>query len=698
MRLVHRWIFLTIVLGVRSGLGAEDMPMPHWAEAVTPVVKKSLVTIRQGGRTGGEEGVGSGFVVGEDGLIATNLHVIGEGRSITVELPDGTKRTPTGIHAWDRTMDLAIVRVDGGRLPALPLGHAAELNDGEPAIALGAPQGLKDSVVEGIVSAQREIDEFPGVKMLQIAMPIEPGNSGGPVVDSHGHVLGIVTLRSVRTPNLGFAMPVTVLQRLLEKPNPVPMERWQTIGALDPRRWQASSARWSQRAGLLRAEGRGAGFGGRALCLWQQNPPGETYEVETRVKLDDESGAAGLVFAAQDFDRHYGFYPTNGGLRLMRFEGNDVFTWTILQDVQSPFYRPGEWNDLRVRVEPEKIVCYLNGNKVIESDDKELRGGRTGLCKFRETEPEFARFRMAADLSGQERPGGEGESEFFLRQAKTLEENARRLRDLADRAHLRRIERDLGAAVDDGEGRSPDIVRAALEIARLDQPELDVEGYRDRVRQLAEEFAASLGAEKDRMKPREKLDRLNEFFFRQNGFHGARFDYSNQANSHLNEVLDDREGIPISLCVLYMEVGRGAGLRLEGLPRPGQFAVRCVPGDGEGDPIGIDVFDGGKPLADYSVKTLKGASPREIATRMLSNLKNFAIEDRKSGRALRYAELIVALNPEDAHERLSRALLAFQEKRWDQAKADVGWLIERQLPEIDVERLQELQAAIEKQR
>ena len=85
--------------------------------------------------------------------------------------------------------------------------------------------------------------------------------------------------------------------------------------------------------------------------------------------LDDESGAAGLAFESDGGNRHYGFYPSSGSLRLTRFDGPDVFTWNILRQLQSDAYHPGEWNRLRVRVEEKKITCFVNGEKVIELEE-----------------------------------------------------------------------------------------------------------------------------------------------------------------------------------------------------------------------------------------------------------------------------------------------------------------------------------------
>src|SRR5439155_4358705 len=98
---------------------------------------------------------------------------------------------------------------------------------GEAIVVMGNPHGLKHSVVSGVISGTREID---GRTMLQLAVPVEPGNSGGPVIDMQGHVLGVVTMKSAVTQNLGFAVSVADLNTLRQRPNPVAMDRWLTIG------------------------------------------------------------------------------------------------------------------------------------------------------------------------------------------------------------------------------------------------------------------------------------------------------------------------------------------------------------------------------------------------------------------------------------------------------------------------------------
>jgi S1-C subfamily serine protease len=236
------------------------------AESIAKQIRPSLVLISTAGRDGKKKGIGTGFVVSTDGLIVTNFHVIGQGRAFDVEL-SGTKLTVEAVHASNRALDLAVIKVKKHeKLLALKLADK-KLADGANIVAMGNPHGLKNSVVSGVLSGRREID---GRNMLQLAMPIEPGNSGGPVVDMEGNVHGIVTMKSAVNDNLGFAVTVEDLKTLLEHPNTILMSQWQTIGRMDPNRWKTLfAANWQQRGGQIVVDGSGVEFGGRSLCLWK---------------------------------------------------------------------------------------------------------------------------------------------------------------------------------------------------------------------------------------------------------------------------------------------------------------------------------------------------------------------------------------------------------------------------------------------
>src|SRR5436305_14827325 len=119
---------------------ADEKPRPETktVEQIAEQVRKSVVVITVPGRDGKQGGLGTGFVVGE-GLVATNLHVVGEGRAVTVELADGKRHEATALHAFDRNLDLAIVRIDAKGLPALPLADSSAVKAGQQVVAVGNP-------------------------------------------------------------------------------------------------------------------------------------------------------------------------------------------------------------------------------------------------------------------------------------------------------------------------------------------------------------------------------------------------------------------------------------------------------------------------------------------------------------------------------------------------------------------------------
>jgi hypothetical protein len=221
-------------------------------------------------------------------------------------------------------------------------------------------------VSRGVIAAIRELELGDGRPLVQVAIPIEPGSSGSPTLDLDGKVVAILAIKSGGA--MGFGIPVNKLKDMLQNQTPIPIKKWLTIGALNELEWKSILAgTWKQRAGVITASGLGSGFGGRMLCLSEQTPPKLPYELEVEVRLSDEGGAAGLVFNSDGENKHYGFYPTNGSLRLTCFEGKTVYSWRILNTVVSSAYRPEQWNRLRVKIEKGgKITCYINGKSVIQ--------------------------------------------------------------------------------------------------------------------------------------------------------------------------------------------------------------------------------------------------------------------------------------------------------------------------------------------
>ena len=226
----------------------------HDFQVLANQVKPSVVVIESVDRTGREGGRGTGFVVGSDGLIATNFHVIGEHRHFSVRFADGTSYKPTSIVAVDRARDLAIFKIDAQNLPVLPLGNSGELASGETILSIGNPLGYSFSVSRGVVAAIREIEFGDGKPMVQVAVPIEPGSSGSPVINLDGKVIAILSIKSGGA--MGFGVPVDALKNLLgERSNPTPIQKWLTIGTLDKLQWKVMmGGSWKQRAGEIRVQ------------------------------------------------------------------------------------------------------------------------------------------------------------------------------------------------------------------------------------------------------------------------------------------------------------------------------------------------------------------------------------------------------------------------------------------------------------
>lgn len=697
---------------------------------LTAAARPSIVTVTQIGRGGEQEALGTGFVVSKDGLIATNMHVIGNSRRIQVQLHDGSLHDVTEIHATDSSLDLAVVKIDKHDLKPLALGDSDKIKQGQAIMVIGNPQGLKFSVVEGVVSAMREVED---TTMIQIAIPIEEGNSGGPLIDMEGNVQGIITLKSAVTNNLGFAHPVNELKLLLEKPNPVPMSRWLTIGRLDSKTWEPlMGARWTQHMGVIHAEELGEGFGGRALCLNRQNTPASPFEASVQVKLSDEAGAAGLTFCADGNDRHYGFYPSAGKLRLTRFNGPDIFSWTILADLPCTAYRQGDWNTLRVRVDADKIQCFVNEELVIEQQDSVLRDSRIGLCKFRQTKADFKNFRVGSSLTQakiSEQLAAELEAELnhFLekpseksaamqkliaepvaarhlleQRAKTLDEQAAALRKLQHEVHRQTVTQELVQLLH-GTEKNTDLLKAALLVAKHDNPDLEVEAYLQSVNCMAEELKndpAILSKS-----PVKAAERLVTYLFSENGFHGSRSDAMDEfSNSYLNEVLDDREGIPITLSIVYLDLARRLGLNaLYGVSLPGRFMVayKDKPSGGTEATTFIDLYAGGKFLSSEDVEhfitqsigrevekeQLQPATTQAIILRLLNNLTSFS---KRPEQTLPYFDLILAIDPGASGDRLNRAFMRMKVGNNSGAKEDLGKLLEAPPPFLDMQKIDAL--------
>jgi hypothetical protein len=203
-RVVARLVAILLLAGSAAALGAEDI-----GRLITRALP-SLVVIADG-----DAAQGSGFAISADGRIATSLHVIAGMARPRVTLASGETFDDIAVLAFDPLRDLAVLKVAASGLRPLPLGESRRLAVGQRVLALGAPQALSGTATAGILSAIRPHPRLPGATRLQTDAAVNPGSSGGPLLDARGRVIGVVASRIREAQNLNFAVPVDDLRALL---------------------------------------------------------------------------------------------------------------------------------------------------------------------------------------------------------------------------------------------------------------------------------------------------------------------------------------------------------------------------------------------------------------------------------------------------------------------------------------------------
>jgi regulator of sirC expression with transglutaminase-like and TPR domain len=211
------------------------------------------------------------------------------------------------------------------------------------------------------------------------------------------------------------------------------------------------------------------------------------------------------------------------------------------------------------------------------------------------------------------------------------------------------------------------LAEAALLIASEEYPHLDVPRYLKHLDDMGLALRARLA---DEPRPERAVMALNRYLFQEEGFRGNVEEYYDPKNSYLNDVIDRRIGIPITLSTVYMEVARRAGVHVEGVGLPGHFIVRVVLG---GHGLLVDPFHGGVLLTEadcqerldrifagrvkVASEMLAACDRREILGRMLRNLKALFMRREDYPRALRAADLLLCVHPDSAEDLRDRGIL-----------------------------------------
>lgn len=254
------------------------------------------------------------------------------------------------------------------------------------------------------------------------------------------------------------------------------------------------------------------------------------------------------------------------------------------------------------------------------------------------------------------------------------------------------------------------LAEACLLIAQDAYPGLDVPKYLGEIERMAARLRGRLppGADAE-----EKVIALNQFLFDDLGFSGNVDDYYDPRNSYLHEVIERRRGIPISLSILYMEIGRKIGLPLEGVSFPGHFLVRLAL---RGNTLILDPFSGGEPLSEHDLRKLlrrviagsgraglrsagdvaaelpldqflEPAGHRQVLARMLRNLKNIYREKDEPQRLLEVINRMLVVTPEAYVELRDRGLVYQKLEAFRAALKDLNDYLEREPEALDADEI-----------
>ncbi len=178
-------------------------------------IRPSVVTVLAGSSADGRRSQGSGVVVRSDGVVATAWHLIGGATSVLVQTVDGRQLPAEGLLAWDREQDWALVKVAAKGMSASPLARGRGVERGERVLVVSSPLGLEQTICDGLASGVRRVRA--GGRVLQIAAPLSPGSSGGPVYNQKGEVVGILSSQLEGAQGVAFATPIDWMRVALPK-------------------------------------------------------------------------------------------------------------------------------------------------------------------------------------------------------------------------------------------------------------------------------------------------------------------------------------------------------------------------------------------------------------------------------------------------------------------------------------------------
>ena len=242
------------------------------------------------------------------------------------------------------------------------------------------------------------------------------------------------------------------------------------------------------------------------------------------------------------------------------------------------------------------------------------------------------------------------------------------------------------------------LAEAALQIALDEYPELDISHYKN----LLKGWSDLMNAKFSRKRARNQLEEINEWFFNEMNFTGNIENYYDPRNSFLNDVIDRRTGIPITLSVIYLEMAWASGLAAAGIGFPGHFLVRVID---DANPIYIDPFHKGNIMTaeecaeflneitegelEFDQKFLSAVNKKEIIVRMLRNLKRVYLEMSNYSKLIKILDHLVVITAGEAEEIRDRGIIYYQMKAFKNALHDFETFLSMSPDSEDAEVIQQ---------
>lgn len=219
LRLTFTTAALLSLVAFPSFSADKKKPKPLTASEIFKRSVPAIVAIDCLGENGTKIGTASGFLVAENGKIFTNLHVIAACQNLAVRLSNGDTYDSASVIAVDARKDLALIRIKAVSLPVLPMADSNEIEVGQVVYSIGNPKGLQNTLQQGLVGG---FQQGNGYRLVQVSASLNPGNSGGPILDDQGRVIAVAAMKVNGAENLGFAIPINYAKGYLDTSTDTP--------------------------------------------------------------------------------------------------------------------------------------------------------------------------------------------------------------------------------------------------------------------------------------------------------------------------------------------------------------------------------------------------------------------------------------------------------------------------------------------